>query len=186
MAKRRMLQWMRDRLENHAEKVVIPAVERKALDAAYKRAAPLVVAVVAKKYPPADMKVLQKYNAGAQHDTTKLQFPNGVVTQFEFDKDAGPYTARASYDDRIFLADAATAAAVEKWEAARDAYKIERKRRMDAYKALIAGAATIEDIIAVWPEVSGVLPAGSPPIPLGPEQIALVKADLRERIRDAA
>lgn len=181
MAKRRLLQWMRDRLSAHAEKVVIPAAEKKTLDAAYAKAAPLVTATVAKKYPPSDMKVLRKYSAGSQHDSIKLQFPSGVVTEFKFEKDEGPYTARASYDDRIFLADAPTTAAVEKWEAARDAYVTERKKRMTAYRALIDGASTVEDIVDVWPEVKGILPAGSPPIPLGPEQIALVKADLRER-----
>lgn len=181
MAKRRLLQWMRDRLVAHANQVVIPASQKKALDAAYKYAAPRVRLAVEKRYPPAEMKVLRKYGAGCAQQTVKLQFPTGVVTEFKFTEGEFPYTASLPYNERMFLADAATAAAVERWEAARDAYKAERDKRLTAYKAMINGASTVEDIVALWPEASGILPAGSPPIPLGPAEIALVKADIRER-----
>lgn len=183
MAKRRLLQWMRERLSGHADKVVLPVKEKKALDAAYAKAAPLVRGVIAKRYPPADMKVLQRYEAGKQRDEFKLQFPNGVVTQFTFDDGDGPYTASCGYSSPMYLADAPTAAAVDRWEVARGEYNEERKKRLAAYGALIAGAGYVEDITDVWPEVAGILPAGSPPIPLGPEQIALVKSDLKERAR---
>lgn len=182
MAKRRLLQWMRDRLNAHADKVVLPVKEKKALDGTYAKAAPLVIAVVIKRYPVADMKILQKYAAGKQRDKIKLQFPNGVVTEFSFEAGKGPYTScENGYSGPIFLADAATASAVDKWEVARGEYNEERKKRLAAYQALIAGSGYVEDITSVWPEVNGILPAGSPPIPLGPEQIALVKADQRER-----
>jgi hypothetical protein len=181
-AKRRLLQWMRDRLNSHADKVVIPTRHKKALDTAYAKAAPLVLATVAKRFPVADMKVLQRYQAGDQHDEIRLQFPNGVVTEFKFDKDAGPYTPDAKYSRQIYLADAATAAAVDRWEVARGEYEEERKKRLAAYTALIAGSGYVEDIIDLWPEAKNILPVGSPPIPLGPEQLAIVKADLRERV----
>lgn len=181
LAKRKLLQWMRERLTSHAGKVVLPAREKKALDAAYTKASALVLATVAKRYPLADMKVLERYEAGSKQSDIKLQFPNGVVTQFTFDDGAGPYTPSISYSGRMFLADASTAAAIDRWEAARGEYTEERKKRLAAYTALIAGADYIEDIIALWPEAKDILPAGSPPIPLGPEQIALVKADMKER-----
>lgn len=181
MAKRRLLQWMRDRLGSHAEKVVIPIREKKVLDAAYKKAETLVLGAVAKRYPIADMKVLAKYESASQDKTIKLQFPNGIVTEFEFDEDHGPRTPNTRNYSRIYLADAATATAVDRWETARGEYTEERKKRLAAYAALIAGAGYVEDVTEVWPEAKTILPAGSPLIPLGPEQIALVKADMRER-----
>lgn len=181
MAKRRLLQWMRDRLASHAEKVVIPTREKRVLDAAYKKAESLVLGAVAKRYPVADMKVLAKYECSSQEGTVKLQFPNGVVTEFEFEEGRGPATPKNRSYSRMYLTDAATAAAVDKWEAARGEYTEERKKRLTAYGALIAGAGYVEDVTEVWPEAKSILPAGSPLIPLGPEQIALVQADQKER-----
>lgn len=182
MAKRRLLQWMRERITGHADKVVIPASERKSLDAAYKKALPLVAAIVSKKFPPSDMKVLAKYKGTTIAKCAKLQYPNGSVVEFKFEQDDQPLRPDAyEYNGQMYLADAATAAAVDRWLTTREQYDAERKKRIAAYTALIAGAGYIEDIEEVWPEVKGILPAGSPPIPLGPEQIALVKADQRER-----
>lgn len=181
MAKRKLLQWMRERLNSHAEKVVAPAVEKKALDVAYKKADALARAAIQKKYPPADMKVLEKYKATDRAYSIQFQFPNGVVNQFNFEVADLPVKPTSAPYNEMFLADAATAAAVEKWATARDAYSAERKKRLDAYRALILCASYVEDIVEMWPETASILPAGSPLIPLGPEQIALVKADLRER-----
>lgn len=182
MAKRKLLQWMRERLEAHANKVVIPAAEMKVLDATYKKAGPLVAAIVSKKFPPAEMKVLAKWKATHDVCSAKLQLPNGSVVQFSFREEARPVCPDTyEYRQQIYLVDASTAAAVEKWIDAKEVYDAERKKRLAAYRALALGASYVEDVIEVWPEARGVLPAGSPPIALGPEQIALVKADQRER-----
>lgn len=181
MAKRRLLQWMRDRLNSHADKVVLPVAEKKVLDAAYKRAEALARSAVQKKYPPADMRVLEKYKCVSREVSIKFQLPNGVVTQFMFNGDDRLAIPSSWSYNEIFLADTATANAIEKWTTARDAFKTERTKRLTAYKALIDGSGYVEDIAEFWPEAKAILPAGSPPIPLGPEQIALVKADLRER-----
>jgi hypothetical protein len=182
MAKRKLLQWMRDLLTKHAETVVVPVGEKKALDAAYKKAAPLVRGLVEKRFPTADMKVLKKYGAACDLCDVKLTLPNGVVTQFKFNEDDRPL-GRDTYEYRnvMHLADTKMAAAVECWLAAVETFKTERAKRLTAYKALIAGSSNVEDIVEFWPEAKGILPAGSPLIPLGPEQIAVVKADLRER-----
>jgi hypothetical protein len=182
MAKRKMLVWMREKLEAHAGRVVEPAKEKKALDAAYVKAQVLVRKAVEAKYPPSEMRVLKKHQCSEVDTEVRVQFPNGVVQQFVFSNEDAPlipnhYEAKR----RIYLVDATTATAVEKWVDARDAHKAERKRRLDAYKALIQGASYVEDIVSVWPEVAAVIPAQSLPIALGPEQIAVVKQDLRER-----
>lgn len=182
MTKRPLLMWMRDKLRQHAKEAVIPAKEKRALDATYAKAKALVRAIVEKKFPPDAMKVLEKFHVSTVLSDPKLQFPNGGVTEFTFADDDAPMRPDTyEFNRQMFLADAKTAEAVEKWEAARDAYKAERERRLTAYGALIDGARFVEDICDMWPEVNGLLPAGSPPIPLGPEQIALVKADQRER-----
>lgn len=182
MAKRRLLEWMREKLNSHASKIVLPVREKKALDTAYAKAAPLVAAIVQKKFPPAEMKMLAKWKAAAQCKSPKLQLPNGVVLEFKFADDEGPLRPdQYDYRGQIYLANSETAVAVERWRTAVESYDNERKARLVAYEALIRGASYVEDIVEIWPEVKGILPAGSPPIPLGPEQIALVKADLRER-----
>lgn len=180
MAKRRLLQWMRERLSAHAEKVVVPAAEKKALDAAYKKALPLILGTLKKKYPPADMEVLKKWGFGCAAKEVRVQFPDGAVDWFDFADEDRPHIAER-YSSQIHAIDAPTAAAVQKWLVAAAAYKAERKKRITAYEALIAGSTNVEDITDMWPGAKGVLPLGSPPIPLGPEQIALVKADQRER-----
>jgi len=182
MAKRRLLQWMRENLKVHASKIVLPVTQKKALDAAYKKASGLVAAVIAKKFPPSEMKVLAKWKQAARCATTKLQLPNSAVVQFVFANDDAPQRPdHYEYNHQIFLVDAITAAAVERWISADETYQAERKSRLTAYTALIDGASFVEDVIDVWPEAKSVLPAGSPLIPLGPEQIALVKRDQQER-----
>jgi hypothetical protein len=182
MAKRKLLQWMRERLKEHAAKVVTCSAEKKTLDAAYSKALPLVTAIVQHKFPPSDMKILRKWQNACDCGDAKLSIPDGAVVEFKFE--AGDYPLRPSgyeFNRQIFVAPASVASAVEKWKAASDAYKAERKKRITAYGAMIDGSSTVEDLIAMWPEAAGVLPAGSPPIALGPEQIAIIKADLRER-----
>lgn len=182
MAKRRLLQWMREKLENHAHNVVLPAKEKAALDSAYAKAMPLVRKLVETRYPKADMKVLAKYGHGAADREVKVQHPNGVIDQFVFDKDDAPYVPGGyEHRNRIYLATAETAAAIERWIKARDAYKTERDKRLEAYKALILGSSFVEDIVAVWPEAAKVIPPTALPIALSPEKIALVKNDLKER-----
>jgi hypothetical protein len=182
MAKRKLLQWMRERLKAHASEVVTCSTEKKVLDAAYSKAAPLVTAVVQQKFPPADMKVLKKWHSACFCSAVKLSNPDGAVVEFKFENEDGPLRAdHYEYRHQVYLASAATAAAVEKWKTASDAYTGERKKRIAAYGAMIDGSSTVEDLIAMWPEAAGVLPSGSPPIALGPEQIAIIKADLRER-----
>jgi hypothetical protein len=180
MAKRKLLQWMRDRLCSHADKVVIPVKQHRALEAAYAKALPLVRAMADKKFPPSDMKVLTKYAATCIVSSAQITFPDGSVRQFTF-RDADKLTVASGYSRHMYLADAKTAAAIDAWQTAEETFKSERNKRLAAYKAMIAGSSFVEDVIEVWPEAKGVLPVGSPPIALGPEQFATIRADQSER-----
>lgn len=182
MAKRRLLQWMRDKLIAHAEKSVSPAKETKVLAAAYKKAEPLVRKLVEAKYKPADMAICAKYDVTKPDACIRVQFPNGGVEQFDFsDMETAPIVVKGNCYSRMFLADDKTAAAVEAWVSARDAFKAECNRRIKAYRALVLASSSVEDVVASWPEVATLLPAASDLIPINPEQIAILQADLRER-----
>lgn len=182
MAKRRLLQWMREKLIAHATNNVSPAKEAKALAAAFKKAEPLVRKLVEAKYKPADMIVCAKYSLTKPDACVRVQYPSGAVQQFDFpDMETAPVVTSGSCYNRMFLADDKTATAVEAWVAARDAFRAESKKRIQAYTALVQASTTVEDVIAAWPEVAELLPAANDLIPINPEQIAILQADLKER-----
>lgn len=172
---------MRDKLLNHVKEIISPARERRALDAAYAKAAPLVTAVVAKKYPARDMALLEKYRVSCHHIEIKVQGPNGQVTMFKFEKDDSVAVPQSTDYRQIFLVDAAILAAVEKHNGAKDTFDKERERRVQAFRTLLSSAAYVEDVTDVWPEAGTILPATAMTAPIAPEDIAIIKSDVRER-----
>lgn len=182
MAKRRLLQWMRDKLILHASTAVSPVKEAKALTASYRKAEPLVRKMVEAKFKPADMVVCEKYGLTRNDSCIRIQFPSGAIEEFTFNEaEVAPFVVGGNCYSRMYLADEKTATAIEAWVTARDAYKAECAKRINAYKALVLASTTVEDVIAAWPEVANLLPAASDLIPINPEQIAILQADLRER-----
>lgn len=181
MAKRPLRAWMRDKLSNHAKEAVQPAAEKKAMDTAYKRAAPLVASILEKKWPARDMKVLEKYRLISRNDDFKIQSPDGVVALFTFGKDDIPLTPTNQEYRPIFLGDARTYTAVATWIEAKAAYEAEREKRVQAFQALIRSAAHVEDVVEIWPEAAKLIPQTEMLAPVAPEQIAIIKADMRER-----
>lgn len=129
MAKRKLLQWMREQLKEHAAKVVTCSAEKKVLDAAYKKAAPLVAAIITAKFPTTEMKILAKWKSASVVQEPKLSIPSGAIVAFKFAE--GDCPARPSgydFDRQIFIAGAPVAAAVERWLDAAGAYGAERKK----------------------------------------------------------
>jgi hypothetical protein len=170
----------RDELIKFADTIVEPKKERKALDAAYAKAKPLVTKAVGAKYPPRDMAVLRKYGLATSDQKVKLSCPNGSFVQFIFNEGDAPDTADR-YDSAAFLADEATADAVEAWVDATAKHSTERRARVNAYRALIQGSTFLDQVTGVWPEAEGLIQPNRLPIALGPEQIAIIKGDVRER-----
>lgn len=183
MAKRILRVWMREKLIAHAETNVSPAKEAKALAAAYKKAEPLVRKLVEAKYKPADMAVCAKYDLTKPDTCIRVQFANGGVEQFEFaNSESAPIvTSKGNCYSRMYLADDKATAAVEAWVSARDAFKAEKNKRIQAYKALVNVSSTVDDVVAAWPEVAKLLPEATDLIPINPDQIAILQADLKER-----
>lgn len=183
MAKRRLLEWMRDRLNAHVSEKVDPPLERRAMDAAYRKLAPAVTRVVQKKYKPTDMAVLEKYEVARRDTCVTLTLPDARVVQFRYRTEEEAPTVAATRDccSRMYLADESLAQLYDAhWKAA-EAHKNETKRRVEAYRTLVKFAVTVEDVVEVWPEAAQILPATALSAPLTDAQLALIRADTSER-----
>lgn len=163
--------------------IVVP--ETDAEEAAYRIAEPLVRMTVEKKYPPKDMKILQKYDVGGIDDCIKLQLTENGVHMFNFHKGTGPLVAEKTTMGVIYQADVDTTAAVLAWVTANEATKKAKLRLEQAYRALIQNARTLEEIIEVWPEAAEASEyAHSRALTvLTPETIAMIKADVARRTK---
>lgn len=182
MAKRKLLQWMREKLIAHATTSVAPAKEAKVLAAAYRKAEPLVRKLVEAKFKPADMEICKKYELTRPDPCIRVQFPSGVVQEFRFtEAETAPIVTSGNCYSRMYQADERTAVAIEAWVTARDAFKAEATKRIQAYRALVLASSTVDDVAAAWPEVANLLPTANDLIPINPEQIAILQADMRER-----
>lgn len=185
MAKTRMANWMRDKLREHAKKVVHPAAEKAALDKTYRAALPAVLALVHERYPARDMKILERYQVTSQVSKVKLQAEDGSVEEFIFEEADRPRQPNNYRSGGFYLAAVKTAALLQAWSASKASYDAELARRLTAYRALIDGSFYVDDLIDVWPEAVTVIPKAHLPLAFGPEQIAIVKRDLHERKKAA-
>ena len=157
------------------------------MDAAYKKADPLVRGMVEKKYPPGDMKICEKYGLTQYDSCIRLKYPNGVVQQFQFsgEKYTHPMVPQGYCHSRMYLADQKTADAVEHWADAAKAFKEEKEKRIKAYEALIKGSRYVEDVAEVWPEAATIFPSEGRLILLNEDTLATIKADLKEQKKAA-
>lgn len=182
MAKRQLLNWMRDKLLTHVNAKVEPTKEKKKMDTTYAKLAPMVTRLVEAKFKPADMAVLAKYSVAKRDDCINITLPDARVVNFNFRKDEGPMVAmQRNCHGRMYLGDDRLAAAFTQHAAAVSAYTDERERRIAAYAALVRNARFVEDVVEVWPEAAALLPATVVMAPLAPEQIALIRADTVDR-----
>jgi hypothetical protein len=181
MAKRKMAEWMRDKLVCHVKRTVDPQAERKAMDVAYKKVAPMVTKVVVKKYKPADMDVLAKYDLTYLDGCIRLTLSDSRVEEFDYRDGEGVRVPNHNCHSRMFLADEPLTEAFDAYSKAKQAHEVERERRIEAYRTLIRSAAFVEDLIEMWPEAATLLPASAMVAQLTPEQMALVQADTHER-----
>lgn len=182
MAKRKLLEWMRDRLNQHVNDNVDPPAERKALDTAYRKIAPMITRLVAQKYKPTDMAILEKYGAASLDDCIRLTLPDSRVVEFEYRHGEGATTPNArGCQSRMYLANEIIAAAFDAHATAKEAHEKETQKRITAYRTLIRSASTVEDLVEVWPEAAALLPATAVMAPLTEEQLALIRADTTER-----
>jgi hypothetical protein len=190
MAKLRLTQGMRDTLERRAGEWIACPKELKALNAAYAKAAPLVTKAVEAKYPSKDMAILLKYEVAARDQCIRVQAPDGYVREFQYKAvEEAPYAAKTRYcGSRIYLANATTAEAVERWEDASNAYKEAHKQKCADYYALIRAANYLEEIEAIWPAASEIRARYQANLPAAvtDDVISRIRADVSARLKEAA
>lgn len=181
MTTTRMNDSNRHFLREMMREVVKCPAEEKAMDAAYKVAAPLVRKIVETKYPAKDMKVLRTYKVAVADACIKLQLTAGGVTQFAFasEKEAPFRPDNYGCSSQIFAADEATTKAVGAWALSKGAYDKAFNQKREDYGALINHTATLEQIEAVWPAASKLRErlGRSLPMVLSDDVIARIRAD---------
>lgn len=172
-------------LANLARKLVACPAETKALAAAYKKAAPLIMRDITEKYPVRDMNVLAKYERATRDDCIRIQMTSGGITQFHFEKDKGPLTPRGYC--QIYATKVDTTDAVQDWQAAGEAEKEALAKKLGDYQSLIDFSRTLDDIEAVWPEAAqlrGSIVANLP-VALSPDVVARIVDDVAQRAEAA-
>lgn len=158
MAKTRLAERHRDTLYAHARKLVIHTEPSELLDTLYAQAATVVTRVVEKDSPPADMKVLRKYQLASRDGCIKLvRADTSEVKQFVYrDESEAPYRAQSyrgcGYRGRspILLEHADD----DTVQAYLDEYEKREERvaqRYSDYKSLIRQARYFEDLVEAWP-----------------------------------
>lgn len=171
--------------------------EEKADEQAYAKVFPMMVKLVADRFPQADMRVLKKYDKSLPYQKMNVQLEVGGVVLFAFR--VGP-----AFDDRIkagvplspindrgydipsvmFLADAKTTHAYEEHKMAVAALEKARGEKYRDYTALIDGASTLEQIEEVWPEAGTLLRKrinATLPVLLSDEVMSRIRADKATR-----
>ena len=187
MSKTRLNEDMRHRLHVIISGLAGPAAQMKAERKAYARAAPLVIAMVEKRFPVADMAVCRRYKVATQQNDVQISLDVGGIKHFNFDPNTGPIEPGRGYKTITHMANKKTSRAVSAWVMTVDALNDVRKKRARDYQALVKSSRTVEEVMAVWPEAKAVLPSnvGKELVALSPEVIDRIQADVNARRRAA-
>lgn len=188
MAKQMILrQAHRDALKKLRDTVVRCVTEENAVQAAYRKAAPLVRKAVEGEYPVKDMRVLLRYEAAAKDDCIKLRMAYGAVqdVMFNFEDGTGPLVVKKTYSGKFFLADEATTEAVLGWRTAVETRDKTLREKKSDYATLINAARTLEEVEVLWPEASQIREVFAKNqvalLALTPTVIQRIKLDVAER-----
>lgn len=193
----------RDVLENLARKIVDVPAEAKAEEAAFNRAESLVRAAVEAEFPPAEMKILAKYEVARRDRCINVQSDAGGVEQFvfhtrdtkleEFEDEGADETHplvpdRYGCRHRIYIVNAKTWNVVHAWKTARDAKRKALNEKLDKYLSFVRSATTYEQVLEIWPEASQVQDriVSNLPSTLSTEVLAEITADSKRRMRKVA
>jgi hypothetical protein len=137
-----------------ASKQVRATADTAIVDAAYDAAADAIHAVLVGKFPQKDMKVLARYDC-AQEDACIYISSGGYRNdRFEFrdgDKRIVFRPGTSCNQRSPHLLDGEAQLAFDAFQLATKARDAEIKARLSDYKALIYGANTFNEVVAVWP-----------------------------------
>jgi len=181
MARTRLLVSAKDSLRRFARQNVAASKEQKALDAAYSKAAKLLMPIIEKRFPTADMELLNKYKVARRDTCIRCVNENGRVVQFDFTNDDAPLLPDRYCSSRNSTVTKACLSAIDDWLVKRDACEKAEKKILDQYFALIEATRYAEDIIEIWPASE---PALAPyvelrkqklPVAVSPDTIAFIR-----------
>lgn len=178
----------RTALCHFANKQIEATEDRAALDNAYEQAAEVVSAAVKKDNPPAEMKVLAKYDLAAPDGCIDISTGGGDYDRFTFragDKrmPMRPYSRRGcGYGSRRpILLEGDDAEKALAFFAADKARKSAVGARFSDFKALIYGTTSFNALAEVWPAVEAmrekIVGTGSALAVLSSDVVARIKAD---------
>jgi hypothetical protein len=188
MANKRLNDRDRTALLSFARQQIAATTDTAEIDAAYNKAADAISAAVRKENPPADMKVLAKYDLAHPDACIYVSTGGSNYEQFSFRTDdkrvpLRPYAARGcGYGRRnaILL----TGDAEKAFDAYRDlveADKAARDGRASYFKALIYGTPSFNALAEVWPAAEAmrerIVGTGTALAVLSSEVIDRLKAD---------
>lgn len=180
MAKTRLTQSMRQALKQYARKALSEAEDTATVDSTYNVAAQLVKTHVESLFPPKDMEVLAKYNA-CYRDACVNNHRSFTFAFYE--QRYAPRVPRDgnSCSTREYAFDAATKAAIERYNLAVSLRNDKVEAKLRDYVSLIYSARTFEDVTDVW-AAAEVLRSQ---LHIATNSLVAVNADVLARIRDS-
>ena len=178
----------RDALMGFADRQIEATEDRTALDAAYDAAAEAISAAVRKDNPPADMKVLAKYEMATPDNCIPVSTGGTNFDQFNFRPDdkripMRPISRRGCgwSARKPTLLEGAASEAYDAYVAADKARKAAVKARYSDFKALIYGTTNFNALAEVWPAVEAmrekIVGTGTALAVLSSEVVDRIKAD---------
>lgn len=175
----------RKKLFEFAKANVKCPAEQAALDAAYKTAKPFVLSVVHLRFPPKDMKVLDRYGAARRDECVSFGgfYDSDSVFRFRANDVDIPLVPRQnscrelSYDWSKEARDALNA-----YVLAKQAHKKAVDQKIEDYRRLIMGSRMFSDVVAVWPAAE-VLRERLMPKTVEQRALAVLSEDAIARIR---
>lgn len=173
---------MRDTLALFAKDNVQCPEEQAALDAAYEKAMPHVLAVVTSAFPVKDMKVLAKYGAAVRRTGFNYGGYYDRESSFQFRDKEAPLVPRHTVHDDKFEWPKEVRGLMDAYVLARQAHRKAVDDKLRDYRQLITGSRTFNEVVAVWPAAE-VLRAKLIPATVEQKALAVLSAEAIERIK---
>ncbi len=178
----RLNETHRSLLRKFAQEHTACPKEQKARDKTYERASRLVREAIEKRFPPADMAVLLKYEVAAPDLCIQGGSPSGQFVGFEYTAaEDAPTVPRRYCSSRSIPFTQTAVDAIESYTKAKDACEIALTKKLDAYSTLIRTARTFEEVVDVWPAVAAlreqIVVPSTALIALSPETVDFIRSD---------
>lgn len=186
----RLNQNHRASLRDLAERIVDVPAETKAEEAAYQKVRPYITELVEAQFPPADMKVMAKYDRSTRKDRCiNIRLDAGGDERFEFREGEEPTVPNnGGCHGRFYLASDRVSKLLTAWVSAKDARNKALKEKLGKYVTFINTAVTYEQVLEIWPEAAEVSDriTRNLPVAINEEVIDEIKRDSARRMRRAA